>query len=84
MLQELSQFVRQSVNMTADEAEQRQYWNAISAATDYRSQIKPMLANKFVLIQYNRWTTLWNIKPNQFVLNNYQVTFNLAGSSLAR
>ena len=84
LLLELSQFVRQYVNTTADEAEQRQYRNAISAATNYRSQIQIHVSKQARFIQFNRWTLLWNIKHIFFFTTIVKLpSFNMAGSSLA-
>ena len=67
----------------ADEAEQRQYSNAISAATNNRSQ-RQLQTHVSKQVQFNpvqQMDNLMDHKTQFFVFNNCQVTFNMAGSS---
>ena len=65
-------FVRQYVNKMADEVKQRQYSNAISAATNNRSQIQNHIGKQ---VCFNPVHQMWNLMDHEtqsFVFNNCQ------------
>ena len=67
----------------ADEAKQRQNSNAISAATNNRSQLQTHVSKQVQFNPVQQMNNLMENKTQSFVFNNCQVTFNMAGSSPA-
>ena len=68
------------MRLISDEAELRQYSNAISAATNNRSQLQTHVSKQVNFNPVQQMNNLMEHKTQSFVVNNCHVTFNMAGS----